>query len=531
MSWSPELSDSHQPESLTIRDVLKTPGFAGTDVLAGSGGLDRVVSSVNVMENPSITPWVKGDELLITVGYSLAGENRDLAALVDDLADLGLAGFGVKLGPFIIEIDDATLAAAERRDFPILSLPSDVSFDDLIADVYRARGSLLLGGMHRKSDRERELMSVALAGGGLAEVAERLASLTRCEVLVLGPGNDVLAHHRAGGGVAIDGRGHLTEPPVAEAVTAPIVFGSTYVGRLYVVPNRGPVASFFPGLVPTSAQIMALAASREIAVASVDRQFRAEFLEQLLRHRLDERDVQRRCQALDWSISYPAVIVSLSPAELDATPYLERMRDALGFALRTRGLHAPHAIINGDVVAVVGDVSPADGETIAADAANEVIAGSPTGSWSAGVSGPVDGPSELAKAWSQAQMATAVTRTIRGVGWAGKFTDLGVFRLLSEVDPFLLDDFASDALGELHHPTTPNREDLRRTLAYLLDHNLNVAATAKALGYHYNSIRYRVSRLERMLGPFADDPTRRLELHIALLIGDMAADRSESAHP
>ena len=393
----PSLSDSHHGEFLTVGDVLKTPGFRGTEILAGASGLDRVVSSVNIMENPSITPWVKGRELLITVGYSLAGENRDLASLIVDLADLDLAGFGVKLGPFIAEIDPDALVAADRLGFPILSLPPAVSFDDLIADVYRARGSLLLGGLHRRSDREQELMSVALAGGGLAEVAERLAHLTSCEVLVLGQGNDVLAHHAAAGAAPDAGHDPLTGPPGDDAVTAPIVFGSTYVGRLYVFPGKGPTAGFFPGLVPTSAQIMALAASREIAVSSVDRQFRAEFLEQLLEHRLEERDVSRRCQALGWTIEYPAVVANLSPTDLDATAYLERVRDALGFALRARGLHAPHAIINGNVVAVVGSgSSAADPETAATEAAKEVIAQSVTGSWSAGVSGRVDGTPDLA---------------------------------------------------------------------------------------------------------------------------------------
>ena len=121
-----------------------------------------------------------------------------------------------------------------------------------------------------------------------------------------------------------------------------------------------------------------------------------------------------------------------------------------------------------------------------------------------------------------------MTRVIRGVGETGAFTALGVFRLLSEVDPVLLQEFAEEALGELYEPA-PGREELRQTLSTLLDLNLNVAATAKTLGYHYNSIRYRSARLEQLLGPFMTDPARRLELHIALLIGDMEPVRDGTA--
>lgn len=525
MTSRDSLSYSHKGESLTLREVLGTPSFQDTEVLAGSSGLDRVVSSVNVMENPDIIPWVKNRELLITVGYSLAGRGKDLATLIDDLADQDLAGFGVKLGPYVTEVGSDALAAADRRGFPILSLPPTVSFDDLIADVYRARGSLLLGGLHRRSDREHELMSVALAGGGVNEVAARLAQLVGCEVLVVGPGNDVLSHQAAGDGAFDEDQDLRTLSRFEDAAGAPIVFGSTYVGQLYVLPNEGLFEDFSPGLVPSCAQIMALAASREIAVASVDRQFRAELLEQVLRDRLDRREVERRCQALEWTIEYPSVVVDLSPADLDATPHIERVRDALGWSLRARGLRAPHAIINGSVVAIVGskDRRSADPETTAADATSEVIARSLTGRWSAGISGQIDGPADLLRGWDQARTVTRVTRVIKGVGAIGKFTDLGVFRLLSEIDPGLLQEFAREALGELYEPSE-GRAELKRTLSVLLEMNLNVAKTARELHYHYNSVRYRIAQLEQILGPFVNDPTRRLELHVALLICDITPD-------
>ena len=518
-------STSYNGELLTLRDVLATTSFQDTEVLAGSAGLDRVVASVNVMENPDIIPWVKSRELLITVGYSLAGLGKDVEALIEDLADQDLAGFGVKLGPYVTEIGADALAAANRRALPILSLPPTASFDDLIADVYRARGSLLLGGLHRRSDREHELMSVALAGGGPDEVAARLAQLVSCDVLVLGPGNDVLLHHRAGEGEIDRERDPRAISRFEEAITAPIVFGSTYVGQLSVLPVEGSSEEFSPGLVPACAKIMALAASREIAVSSVDRQFRAELLEQVLRNRLDRREVDRRCQALEWTVEFPAVVVSLSPAELDATPHLERVRDALGWSLRARGLRAPHAIINGSVVAVVGGGNPSetDPEKTAVEATTEVISRSVAGTWSAGISGRVDGPTDLLKGWDQARTATRVTRTIKGVGVVGTFNDLGIFRLLAEVDPELLRDFAKGVLGELYEPSA-GRIELKRTLAVLLDTNLNVAKTARELHYHYNSVRYRTAQLEKMLGPFLTDPTRRLELHVALLISDMDSE-------
>src|SRR5450432_1422139 len=93
---------------LKVRELLDLPSLAGSEVLAGIGGLDLLVTRINVMEVPDILPWVKPHELLLTTGFPLrdadTGQPFEAAALVElveGLADRGVAALGVKAGRYL----------------------------------------------------------------------------------------------------------------------------------------------------------------------------------------------------------------------------------------------------------------------------------------------------------------------------------------------------------------------------------------------------------------------------------------------
>jgi purine catabolism regulator len=142
-------------------------------------------------------------------------------------------------------------------------------------------------------------------------------------------------------------------------------------------------------------------------------------------------------------------------------------------------------------------------------------------SFCAGVSRVVTRPAEVAAAYSQARKAVAVGRRVHGNGSVSHFDSLGVHRLLSLVpDTAELKSFANEVLGELAADSV-EAADLRSTLQTLLDTNLNVAETARLLHFHYNTLRYRIGKLERIVGPFSSDPHLRLDVALALQVVQM----------
>lgn len=136
-----------------------------------------------------------------------------------------------------------------------------------------------------------------------------------------------------------------------------------------------------------------------------------------------------------------------------------------------------------------------------------------------GISRTITDLVDLPRAYAEARKAVQVGRRLHGERAVIHFDALGVFRLLSQVeDRAELASFVSETLGPLADDTSEEAGDLRTTLTVLLDNNLNVALTARALHFHYNSLRYRIGKLERLLGPFTTDSRLRFAVMLALQV-------------
>ena len=143
-------------------------------------------------------------------------------------------------------------------------------------------------------------------------------------------------------------------------------------------------------------------------------------------------------------------------------------------------------------------------------------------SFSAGVSRPITSVAGLPQAYDEALSAVTVGRQMHGDGATTHVDGLGIYRLLALIpDGADLRRFVTESLRELATDDSPEYAGLRQTLSILIDTNMNVAETARLLFFHYNTLRYRIGKLEKILGPFTTDPDLRLTLALALKIHQM----------
>lgn len=429
------------------------------------------------------------------------------------------------------------------------TLPSDVA--DLRALLEHQRALL-----EREDAVHRVLVRVVLDGGGLAEIAEAVASVFGGAAVVATTDGRVLASAGAlgDGRPATDapcfdrtGRLVVEEEPVglreaggpadASRAFVRIVAGSSEFGVLGAFSPGPPLGATDVHMLERAATVAALAVTKEQAVAAVESKYRAEFLRDALAGRAgDPAEAASHAASLGWDIARPLAVVVAETDENDAETtrdadevrsLQDRFVRAWTQAVRARDASIAVAGFSQEVVVLLPVPEDADPDSVLRPVGElvRVVRGDGGGgrrTFTAGVSRAVTSLADLPRAYEEALTAVRVGRQVEGGSGLTHFDRLGIDRLLALVpDSADLRRFVTESLGELATDDTPENADLRYTLAVLLDTNLNVAETARRLFFHYNTLRYRIAKLERMLGPFTTDPQLRLTLALALRVHRM----------
>jgi purine catabolism regulator len=316
-----------------------------------------------------------------------------------------------------------------------------------------------------------------------------------------------------------------------EALIRRVVAAGVDLARLVALRTDGTIHASDVQALERAAIVAALLVTRVEAITAVENKYQGDFLRDVFLGRAgEEDDVSEHARAFGWQLGRPVMVVVavLEPDAVAAQGPAENRRawhDRFAAAWRQVAASTDRSIasvaFSREVVTLV-PVDPEEGVAAGHAAVDRMIdgvrgdRGGGRIAFSAGVSRIAHDLGELPEAFRQAQRAVEIGRRVLGGGSVTRFDQLGLHRLLALVpDGAELSAFAADVLGPLAE-RTPEAADLRETLQVLLDTNFNVAEAARAQFFHYNTMRYRVGKLQRLLGPVATDPHLRLDVAVAL---------------
>lgn len=549
-------------------------------VLAGEDRLEAPVRWAHVSELADPVPYMEGGELLLITAMKLDAEDPDeMARYVRRLIGAGVVGLGFAVGVAYDEVPAALVSAAKEEGLPLLVVPRRTPFIAISKAVSAAIAADQYRAVTAGFEAQRELTRAAIGAEGPAALLARLAAHVDGWAALYDASGSVVAaapdwaarraaRHTAdaerlrarpapasvvvgGGGAeagdeATDrvelqslGTGRRTRGVLAVGTAAPLGTAERYavhsaVALLTLTTERSRALREAEQRLGTAVLRMLLAGEPDHARAVAGRLY-GELLDAPFRMLVAEAVPGGGAQASHAAYAADETAAETS-ADADtgggATPGDADRADPVGVLVDAMEAAAARA---GEAVLVVPDgermivLAPDGGAAVAVCTEHaegiesrrgtatrprdRAAAAAQGGDLVIGLSAPA-GPIAAAAAYRQAEQALSVARRRGRVLVEHEHVAAG------SLLPLLADDavraFADGMLRALHDHDATGRGDLVASLRAWLSRHGQWDAAAADLGVHRHTLRYRMRRVEEILGRSLDDPDVRMELWLAL---------------
>lgn len=490
---------------------------------AGEDRLDTPVRWAHVSELADPVPYMEGGELLLTTALTLDAEDPEaMRRYVRRLLGAGVVGLGFAVGVNYEEIPDALLDAARAEHLPLLEVPRRTPFLAISKAVSAAIAADQYRAVTAGFEAQRELTRAALAEGPDAVVARLAAHVDGWAALYDASGAVVAVSPewaaRRAARLTPDVERLRERPAPASAVVGGtddrVELQSLGTGRrvrgALAVGTAAPLGTAERYAVHSAIALLTLTTERSRSLQAAEHRLGAAVLRLMLAGQSDHaRSVAG--DVYGGLLDAPFRVLVAEPATAGASP--EPPLPVLAEALEAAAARAGEAVLTvpeGEerLVVLAGD----DGAVVAACAGYAEREAEEAGVV-VGLSAPA-GPGTAAAAHRQAEQALSVARR-RGRALV-EHEDLAAGSVL----PLLADDavraFADGMLRALREHDATGRGDLVASLRAWLSRHGQWDAAAADLGVHRHTLRYRMRRVEEILGRSLDDPDVRMELWLAL---------------
>ncbi len=139
---------------------------------------------------------------------------------------------------------------------------------------------------------------------------------------------------------------------------------------------------------------------------------------------------------------------------------------------------------------------------------------------SVGIGNPYSGLGNMRKSLREAEQALRVAKFSSSRNAVYYYNDLGIYTLIYNVrDQQVLEKFYHDILGSVIEYDRINSSSLLSTLEMYLRESGNITITSEKLFIHRNTLKYRVQKIEEILGCDLKDFRDCINLEVALMIG------------
>jgi PucR family transcriptional regulator, purine catabolism regulatory protein len=559
---------------ITVAEALTVGALGRGRVLAGTQGLANVIDHVCVLEQPPYRQWLRPNEFMLTTFFCLKDDIDGQVRSVEDLAEAGAAALAIHMGNFGYKIPDVLLKRADQVGLPLIELPSDISYVEVITPLMAVvldRQNYLL---HRSEEIHNRLIDLVLGGGDLKSLVDTLAGLLRRQVVLSGSQGEILQVSSNSGIHPYLAKEELSLDSARVALSHAFrrrfhegePFGTTTMtthqgnARVHFLPVRLGKSQWAMLCALDSGQIefdpmdsialrqgvlaVSVVMLKERAVTAAEQRMRNGLFRELLSEGGSTRpEMLERARNVGWDLANKHVVAILSPEDMQAP---DKDRDTS--RTTRRGVSSG---VSGDLidriyfaaVDVVKEYSPLsiviqkDGlvvllphshgefrrESVLGQARRLIeaiqercVLDTPCGKPVGAIGRVYESLNDLSKSYDEACRALSLRRSARLSQVLVQSEELAVFEVLGQL---LGKGEHKDALLSTIEPLIKydrnKGSELVRTIECYFDCGQHIDEAAHRLDLHPNTVKYRLRRAQEILGFDLFQPNYQMTAHLA----------------
>ncbi len=529
-------------------------------VVGGDEGLDRVIKLVNVIEVPDITDWLIDGEFLLTTGYSFREYPEIMETLIPEMSKARSAGLAIKTKRYLDEIPAKIISSANEHNIPLLEVPIDLSFSEIIAPilgvVFNKQNKIL----QKLEQAHKKLMALALNGSPLEELCEETGKLIANPVAIIDRDGLLIVNDNSpdkfkfellfsNGSIEVKQEklsfGNIKEvkysleyssetgkPLTIKAIRIPIIADKYQYGYMVAIVNN-PIFEADILTMERAATIAALEFTKRKAIYEIEKSYYNDFLEILLSADFDNtEEIINRGKIFEIDLKKPVAVVIINDSNSNDIKEIENYMSINGNRSKEDLLKAINSffgrigtanliagIKGNNIVIVMGaDESSAElQETVTAMVKDLMALTKPDMKINVGVGRPNSDIKKISRSYEDAREALKIAQ-LSDTAQVVFFDNLGFYKILSEKNRSELERFVEELLHPVFEYDRNKKGDLIKTLEAYYETNRNLKMTSTKLYTHYNTVLYRIKKIEELAGISLDNPDNALNLEIAVNI-------------
>ncbi len=547
---------------ISIENLLELEEMKGCKQVAGFRSSKNTISRINIMADPDILEWTTSGEFLLTTSYFFQSDDMEKnKKLITQCHERNLAGIGIKLTAAGDPLPREIIDLANRLNFPIVDIAYSIPLSNIMMGAFKEIFNKQAALLERLEKVHEKLMDSMLRGSGLENIIGILYENIKNPVILslsfsgenfneVGEKSSHLEEEfekeirsfYASGDSKSKLRQLMEEEVLIEGryikrMIMPIVLRNQIYGHLFFWGIETPLGGFDLSIIESASTTIALFILQQLSIKEVEIRYSSEYFEDLI-----SLDVNRKRKALDrakfFNLNtedyYIVEVLSFKAENLkseleDDLNYMQEFSNPIVNNIENimKSLNLEGIVsTKGHGIQILLNFKEKEKSQNSIDLFNEkllemVLKRKKEIEIKIGVGRLYKGLTNVDKSFQDAIRTVRIGKVISSRNIIS-YDELGIFKILSQ--DFLnyeLEDFYNTTLKKLVDYDKKKSTDLVETLTSYFENNGNLTRISEELFTHYNTVLYRVKRIEEITGLNLNDPSSRLNLEIAIKIKEL----------